>query len=140
MRDKYEIVIGLDPGVQTGVAIWSTVEKKFLNITTKKIHVACEMIRSLKTKKLLVRFEDARQRKWFGNSGREKLQGAGSVKRDCKMWEDFLKDLGVPFEAVAPRKGMTKINPEHFQKLTKWTTRTSEHARDAAMLVFQHNG
>ena len=93
MRDKYEIVIGLDPGVQTGVAIWSVTDKKFLNIVTAKVHVAGKMVEAIKARKILVRFEDARLRKWFGNSGREKLQGAGSVKRDCKMWEDLSRQF-----------------------------------------------
>ncbi len=65
-----------------------------------------------------------------------KQQGAGSVKRDCKIWEDFLTDLDIPFEMVAPRKGMTKYSAAAFKKLTGYEGKTSEHARDAAMLVF----
>ena len=136
MKNKYDIVIGLDPGVQTGVAIWSVKEQKLLNVVTKKIHEAGKMVESLKSKNILVRFEDARLRKWFGNSGREKLQGAGSVKRDCKIWEDLLTDLGIPFDKVPPKSVRTKVNFINFGQMTGWTGRTSEHARDAAMLVF----
>jgi hypothetical protein len=48
----------------------------------------------------------------------------------------FLKDLGVPFEMVAPKGGKTKLSVQTFQKITGYTQRTSEHARDAAMLVY----
>ena len=32
---------------------------------------------------------------------------------------------------------MTKSKADTFKKLTGWTGRTNEHARDAAMLVFR---
>jgi hypothetical protein len=45
---------------------------------------------------------------------------------------------GADFEMIDPKsqKGFTKINESRFQKMTGFTKRTSEHARDAAMLVF----
>ena len=81
-------------------------------------------------------FEDARQRKWFGKGdANAKKQGAGSVKRDCSIWEDFCKDYGIPFRAIPPVKGATKITPEYFKLISHYQGRTSEHSRDAAMLV-----
>jgi hypothetical protein len=105
-----------------------------------KVHKAMEYVseiaKEIPNRKCLVRFEDARQRKWFGNAGREQLQGAGSIKRDCAIWEDFLKDLGVDFEMVAPKNTVTKISKEYFKQLTGYKGVTSEHGRDAAMLVY----
>jgi hypothetical protein len=86
--------------------------------------------------KIFVRFEDARLRKWFGNAGREKLQGAGSIKRDCVIWNDFLTRKQIPFEAVAPKNNKTKLSSKAFKEITKYEGKTSEHSRDAAMLVF----
>jgi len=84
-----------------------------------------------------VRFEDARQRKYFGNSGREKLQGAGSVKRDSKIWEDFLTDLNISFDMPSPKEKGIKVDEAYFLKLTGWKgKRTSQHGRDAAMLIY----
>lgn len=37
---------------------------------------------------------------------------------------------------VAPRNNVTKMNAVAFRNLTKWEKVTSEHACDAAMLVF----
>ena len=67
---------------------------------------------------------------------RKKLQGVGSVKRDATIWEDFLKDLGVKFEMVAPKMNVTKLTQETFKRYTGWKKLTNEHGRDAAMLVF----
>jgi len=84
-------------------------------------------------------FEDARQRKWFGGSGKEKWQGAGSIKRDCTIWEDYLRYIGVPFIARPPTAGGTKYDADHFARITKWSGVTNNHARDAAMIVFGLN-
>lgn len=80
--------------------------------------------------------EDARQRKWFGNAGREKLQGAGSVKRDSQIWEDWCMEQGFQYRMVAPKNNCTKLSSAQFKTLTKWVGKTSEHSRDAALLVF----
>ena len=86
-------------------------------------------------------FEDARQRQWLprernASEYRGKLMGAGSVKRDSVIWQDALTDWGIPFEMVPPRAGATKWNADTFQRLTGYTGRTSNHARDAALLVW----
>lgn len=138
------IYVGIDTGTKTGYAIWDTQSKKLLEVKTVLIHKALKMVEDLHNKhpgKVKVRVEDARQRTWFGNrvnreQERSKLQGVGSVKRDAVIWEDFLKDLGVEFEMVAPRYNVTKLDSETFKEYTKWAKRTSEHSRDAAMLVF----
>lgn len=139
------ICIGIDTGKHTGIALWDTDARKFRVIETVPIHVALKDIREMWLWRPLgesieVYFEDARQRKWYGTrtakEDRNKLQGAGSVKRDSTIWEDALKDWGIPFHAVAPKYNTTKMTPEFFRSLTGWKGRTSEHSRDAAMLVF----
>lgn len=132
----YDIIIGIDTGVNTGIAIWHCLDKLFIKISTEKIHKAMDIVSGYSDCKTLVRVEDARLRKWFGKAGKEQLQGAGSIKRDAKIWEDFLTDKGIPFELVAPKKGMTKLDAETFKKITKYTGRTTSHSRDAALLVF----
>ena len=133
-----KILIGIDVGVNTGVALYDCENKKLVFVSTMKIHQAMAnvILQYTQSKDILVRFEDARLRKWFGNAGREQLQGAGSIKRDSLIWEDFLTDFNIPFEAVAPKNNLTKMTAEYFKKLTGYTKRTSEHSRDAAMLVF----
>lgn len=136
--DKSEIYIGIDTGTNTGVAVYVRREKRLAWVETMPIHKAMDFIRGLNSEfdKIFVRFEDARKRKWFGNAGRSQLQGAGSIKRDCSIWEAFLKDERIPFEAVAPKNNKTKMKEAEFKRLTGWTKRTSSHARDAAWLVY----
>lgn len=138
---KYNLVIGIDTGTKTGLAVWDKSKKSLSNVATMKIHEAMSYVLTTYhdyEPNILVRVEDARKRKWFGNSGKEQLQGAGSIKRDAVIWEDFLKDLGCDYEMVAPKNNKTKLTEEYFKKLTGWQGRTSEHSRDACMLVFQY--
>ena len=140
------ICIGIDPGTHTGVAVWDSREGKFLSLETLPIHRALEKVKEMSHPfwhmdrlyhdDIQVVFEDARQRTWFGKGDTSaKLQGAGSVKRDCSIWEDFCKDYGIPFQAKPPVKGATKVSAEYFKMVSHYTGRTSEHSRDAAMLV-----
>ena len=131
------LIVGLDTGTHTGFAVWDKDKRVLTELTTLKIHRAMDRVKELSySNDIVVYFEDARLRTWFGSAGREALQGAGSVKRDCSIWEDFLTDLGVEFHPVAPKNNATKLNAAFFSKITGWKGRTSEHARDAAMLVF----
>lgn len=131
------IYIGIDPGTHTGLAIWDSRKGEFLSLETLPIHRALQVVQYMATtSSAVVVFEDARQRTWFGKGDiNAKAQGAGSVKRDCSIWEDFCKDYDIRFEARPPIKGATKVTAEYFKMISHYQGRTSSHSRDAAMLV-----
>lgn len=137
-----KLFIGIDTGTETGLAVWNG--SSFTEVRTTKIHAALKRVEELAEEnpgEVCVVIEDANLRKWFPQEKSEseyrgKLMGAGSVKRDSTIWRDFCKDLGIQFTAVPPRPGMTKWNEDYWKHVTGWTGRTSEHARDAALLVF----
>lgn len=132
-------IIGIDPGTHTGIADWDASTQRFTQIITLPVHRALAyVLEAIHTSpRPPVIFEDARQRTWFGhNVGRERLQGAGAAKRDATIWADFLEDHEVPHIARKPGAGSTGWNAEKFRHITKWEGRTSEHARDAGVLVY----
>lgn len=136
--------IGIDPGKHTGIAVWNTETQDFIRVDTLSIHQALLFVYDFQTlrSKTRVYFEDARQRKWLPKDAssseyRGHLMGAGSVKRDSVIWQDALTDWGIPFEMVPPRPGATKWNAATFARITGYKGRTSNHARDAALLVFR---
>ena len=134
------IYIGIDPGTHTGVAFWNSTSKVLFDLYTLPIHRALEKVKRCYNDNkglfdICVFFEDARQRRWYGKESNEKLQGAGSVKRDCSIWEDFCKDEMISYLALPPIKGGTKVSESYFKTISGWQGRTSNHARDAAMLV-----
>ena len=143
------ILIGIDPGEHTGFAVWDTITRSFRVVATLPLWKALDEVRRWNTAALMapgalgirVYFEDARLRTWFqketsSSEYRGKLMGAGAAKRDAKIWEEFLTDNRIAYTAIKPAAGQTKWRPEYWSKVTGWTGRTSEHARDAALLVF----
>jgi len=145
LKGNFLYYFGIDPGVETGLALWGKVEKKFIGVGSFRIHEAMKLIEKrydpTESESVLVRVEDARLRKWIprmpnitGELGRR--EGAGSIKRDAKIWEDFLQDLGVTYELVPPKNNKTKIKAEYFKSLTGYQGETNEHSRDACMLVY----
>lgn len=130
------ILIGIDPGVNTGIA--AVKDGKLFGaetVTACRAEQAILVFRQEFAGKIVVYFEDARLRTWFGSKGREALQGAGSIKRDCQRWEEWLIHHGISFCKVAPKNNKTKLTAEQFKRITGWEGRTNEHSRDAAMLV-----
>ena len=138
------IVIGIDPGMHTGLAVWDTSTRQFLDIRTTNIVDAMDYLRQIREERGigLIVFEDARKRKWIPRERdlrqvKGRAMGAGSVKRDCSIWEEWCRFYRIDFVASLPRWGMTKLTDAYFRGITGYDRRTNEHGRDAAMLVFQ---
>ena len=125
------MIIGIDTGVHTGVAVWDGSE--FVLLESMKILDAFDVVLSYDVKMLYI--EDARLRTWYPAKGREVLQGVGSVKRDCKIWEDFAQKHDIPYTLIHPKDNATKLNAPLFNKFTGYSGKTNEHSRDAGMLV-----
>ncbi len=129
------IWIGIDTGRHTGFAAWDG--QRLVAVRTVTITQAMELVRGyMRQSPVRLRIEDARQRRWFGATGRERLKGAGSVCRDATVWEDWCRENGVDAEFVAPERGRTKLSAEQFRRVTGYAGITSSHGRDAAMLVY----
>ena len=132
----YRYYIGIDTGVNTGFAVYDRELKQLIRVSSTSIHELLHDMRfvSVHFKDFLVVVEDARQVQF--NTDKMKAQGAGSVKRDAKIWNDFLDDYQIPYMMVRPKKSITKLSADEFKAITGWTERTNSHARDAAMLVW----
>lgn len=152
------LFIGIDPGENTGLAVWDSARREFAFLATLPLHRAMEVVHRYAVEgeyeylrqgeSVHVVFEDARQRKWFrrersASEYRGHLMGAGAAKRDAAIWEEYLSDKkgGIygrcTYEARAPRAGMTKWTADTFAQVTGYEGRTSGHARDAALLVYK---
>lgn len=163
MAKEFDLHIGIDTGVNTGIAVWDKRRKMFIYLNTVDIDTAKDKVLFYLSQgwRICVRIEDARRRhigetkkqmylrhakgdmRTTGEISAMKAQGVGSVKRDAVIWEKFLIKNSIDYILVAPRQNMTKVSPEYFQTLTKIDSvkllgkGKAEHVRDAAMLVFQ---
>lgn len=137
------LIVGIDTGIHTGLAVWDTSRRQFREILTTGIVEAMRYLHDLQQTDgigLLV-FEDARKRKWIPHERdikqvKGRAMGAGSVKRDCSIWEEWCDVYRVDHIAVPPKNNRTKLSAGQFNGITGYDRRTSEHGRDAAMLVF----
>lgn len=132
------IHIGIDTGVKTGFAVWDSDKRELLDVATLTITQAMDKVMIYRNIgfQVVLHIEDARLRTWFGNAGREKLQGAGSVKRDAKIWADWCKEHDIESRMIPPKNNRTKLNEAQFRQITGWRKTTSTHSRDAVMLVY----
>ena len=137
------ISIGIDTGRNTGFAVWDG--SSFQELDTRPLHRALFAVRDYAQRhgpdSVAVYVEDARKRTWIPSEksyaeAKGRAMGAGSVKRDASVWEDFCKDYGIRLVLVPPKYNTTKLAPQVFARITGYKGRTSKHARDAAMLVF----
>ena len=138
------ILIGIDTGVSTGFA-WS-INGKFQSIDTESILSAQERVLNIigdvgnAGMDVIVCIEDVRLRKWVQKGvGNERMQGVGSVKRDCSIWQEFCERHGLQHIFVAPKAIQTKLSEKDFHMITEWPYQTSEHARDAGMMIYKYH-
>lgn len=145
MTDRIRTVAAIDPGVNTGFAV--TVNGELTDVETYTFTEAQAWLlncirayndpekRGCCTLDLVI--EDPRgQYVPFHQREPQRIKGVGSVERDAKLWIEFAEYYGIKYRTVKPGK-YRKIDAKTFAKITGWTGRTSEHARAAAMMVFE---
>lgn len=155
-RKRY--VVGIDPGVKTGFAVWDREKKRFAAIETRDFwSVMLPLI--LGTENLLpdvmirnttaeIIIEVAHNAPTFRHLKAEGenahtlskiARNVGQVTREAQLIVSGLRACGY---AVIEQRPLGKAKKaaddvKQFERLTGWTERTSQHARDAARLCFQ---
>ena len=153
--EKYKAVIAIDPGTNTGISVAvcddpfdDKYAKKIVVCKSEMIHNALNTVRSVvndaieKGYLVLVIVEDARDI----SSTADKKLGAGSIRRDCSIWEDFLGEMianGLPVRLNLRKptgNKFLKMNPESWRRYAKYTETKlpNEHARDSATYLFSY--
>jgi len=146
MTQPYKYIIGIDPGVTTGLCIYYKPTMTICRLTSGTLLQMLLMLREsiwwerISNGRVFIRMEDARLRTWIPRQKTEtaergRREGAGYVKAHCAIWEDWFKLVGIPHELVPPKNNKTKVTADYFKTLTGWKEKTNEHCRDAAMLV-----
>ena len=136
-------VIGIDPGKNTGFAVYDiergelrelttvdfwTVYHKVLN--TYSSTTAAIYIEVPKTKHVF-------QKKATGDSQMQRQAvNIGSVIREAELLAEGLERVGY---TVTRKHPQGKVSAERFESYTGWTGRSNEHTRDAAMLCYGRN-
>jgi len=131
-------LIGIDPGKNTGFAAYDTEKKAFVMCNTYSFWETIELLEHYRPQGFLAYVELPKTKHvWHSgaksqNAKNRTAVNVGSVIREAELIVEWLEREEVEHKTVAP-KG--KVNDAVFRKLTGWTGRTSQHARDAGMLL-----
>jgi len=132
------IIIGIDPGANTGIATY--IGGKLHSLQT----IAPHQMREAITGASRVIFEDSRLTSFMFTTVKSRpvalsmARKVGQVDAYCNLITAICADLGIPAHGVSPKNKGAKLNAEQFAKATGWDGKSNEHARDAAMVAFPY--
>ena len=130
----YYYIIGVDPGVETGFAVYCISNMKLLKVCSMSQLEAFDEVMLWKERgKIRVIVEDARL---ISGIAVRKV-GAGSVRRSCQLWQDFLLKNGLDFSLERPKRHLTKLDADAFKRYTGWSESSNSHGRDAGMICYR---
>lgn len=134
------ILLGIDPGQNTGLAIFDGGRLAELRtITPVEIDRAITSIMPGR-----VVFEDSRLQSAVWTTSTSKAAAAkmarnlGEIDAWCKLIVAVCAGLDIPAHSVSPLGKGAKINAERFEQVTGWTGASNEHTRDAAMVAYPY--
>ena len=142
--DIVDTVIGIDPGKNTGFAVFDKKLGKMAVVKSADFWGVFGMVQTYPVNSTKVVIEVANTLKvWSeGKSGisLSKIKTAskvganvGGVRREAQLMSEGLKRLGYMVKEVHPRG---KVDADKFKRVTGYTGRTNEHSRDAGMMAF----
>ena len=145
---RHALDIGIDAGVHTGIAAKDMQTSQWVILKTVSFWEAIDTLQKLNGLYVIRRvvIEDPSQNKpVFMKNGMPRshvsqylkiAQNVGMNKRDAMRLIEYCERHGWTVQAVRPTsKSLTKLSSKRFQQLTGIKQRTSEHVRDAAMLI-----
>lgn len=149
MKEKPRFYISIDPGVSTGMALWDSYERKFVDIWTTDFWGCIEYISGMPrlyglSFEVVIENPNGNKPVFFKPGVKSQAmarrvgQNIGSNKREASLLIEYFERNHIAYTAIVPKKkstGSGKITQEYFKKLSGWTKRTNQHERDSAMMI-----
>lgn len=134
-------VIGIDPGVNMGVAIYE--DGNLIDLLTVEPLGLVDIINAYAAHPLFIAFEDSRLQSHVWLPSQSKGVAAniarkiGMVDAWCYMIERYCESYDVAYMRISPKAKGEKLNAEDFNRITGWKKKSNQHERDAAMVAWQ---
>lgn len=134
------MIIGIDPGSNTGVAYFSS--GKLATLQTVHPWQIPDVIRHSLAKRVI--FEDSRLQSTMWTTVKSRpaalkmARNVGEIDAWCKLIVAVCESLGIPAHGISPRSKGAKLSAATFTSATGWTARCNEHERDAAMVAYPY--
>ena len=133
-------VIGIDPGANTGIAIFQD-GVLYTLLTIEPWELPAELATWGGDR---VVFEDSRltspvwSRKTTPEARLKIARNVGQVDAWCNLITAICGELGIPAHGISPKNKGAKLAAEKFAARTGWVGRCNQHERDAAMVAWQY--
>lgn len=139
-------IIGIDPGLNTGCAIFK--DHKLIELLTFTPLTLLRYLENINELTLLA-IEDSRlQQAVFSGDGHGRAK-ALKIARDigridglCAMVQEICTDRGIQIVQISPKSKGTKLSHQDFLiKCPEWKGKTNQHVRDAFSVgwMFRHH-
>lgn len=136
------MIIGLDPGANTGVAIFEN--GKLAKLATWTPIQLVTLLPGLSVQRII--YEDSRLTapvwsRGTNQAARMKIaRNVGQVDAICSLICLLCEKMNISAYGISPKQKGQKIDAETFNKLIGWDKKSNQHERDAAMCVFSYCG
>jgi hypothetical protein len=133
-------VIGIDPGSNTGIAIFHDGVLSAL-LTIEPWELPAEIATWGADR---VVFEDSRltspvwSRKTTPEARLKIARNVGQVDAWCNLITAICGELGIPAHGISPKGKGAKLDAEQFAARTGWVGRCNQHERDAALVAWPY--
>lgn len=133
-------VIGLDPGVNTGMAVYE--DGELVSLQTIEPHQIEWHLSQYQFQPLFVVFEDSRLQShvWLPSQSKgvaaNIARKVGMVDAWCYLIERVCEQHDIAYMRISPKAKGGKIDAELFKKVTRWDKRSNQHERDAAIVAW----
>ena len=134
------IIIGIDPGAATGVAIFE--RGKLVGLRTIEPHKIAETIACLKPARVV--FEDSRLQSHVWTSAKtaaaktKMARNVGEIDAWCRLITAVCGELKIAAHGISPERKGAKLNSMQFRQQTGWEGKSNQHERDAAMVAWPY--
>ena len=133
-------IIGMDPGMNTGVAIYQAGKLEVLmTISPLEIHA---LLKGFEPARVV--FEDSRLQSHIWNrmlkaaAAAKVARNVGQIDAWCYLITEHCERLKIAAHGISPAGKGAKLNAAKFQELTGWTGPSNQHTRDAAMVAWPY--
>jgi hypothetical protein len=140
------IVLGIDPGQSTGLAVYANGILKALatvSADTLPDWIAQSAMNGLKPG--LIAFEDSRLTSHvFAAKGMRRAaslkiaRNVGEIDAKCSAIVLLAGSLNIACVGVSPERKGAKLNAKDFKRITGWQLQSNQHVRDAAMVAWPY--
>ncbi len=136
------ILLGIDPGQHTGLAIFD--DGRLAELRTIAPVEIDRAITSIMPGRVI--FEDSRLQSAVWTTSTSKAAAAkmarnlGEIDAWSKLIVAVCAGLDIPAHSVSPLGKGKKMAADQFQRMTRWGKQSNQHERDAAMVAWPYRG